>query len=575
MAKSLFRHLRAMLSAVPPPPLLSSCSDPSHPVDTLLPDLFSGPSSHPTTSSAFHVQPSLSHSRLNDVEMADSYSSSEPRFIHQFNDLPAEIHEAILDYLFGVRGSALASITTATATNSSWKKALRHPRRKELSDLALVSHPWRALVQERIYRHIQVKGTVDGLAECASWFASHPHLQPYIRHIEIWVPVWGDRLRKSHFPPSVRRVVNHDDQDELDAISLGPSGNTSHDTFSANRSNCNFRSANHNASLQQIFQHVASHFPHAKMLSLKGGHCKKPPMIQHFQHDSHSQHQYDRLETLPNIQTFIMKGAWNIMRNYSHWTNLSRALPNLREWHCFYAKSKTDAQLTVSLILLKFPPTITRLNISFEDYWSKTSSRASLHSQKEQHICLMLGSVFPQLESLTFTGKICACLFTSATTAVTQSRRPSRLKSVDLVVKACCWDHTLADNTHVPNDVSGITNMTFIDEFEKLVLTAIRSLDAFPNLQYMRIRFIDLDSLCGFLNPYFQLVNYKCTGLWSPSILEALHQVRPTAQFEELGDGILPEYGINARTGTRDFPRFRPLSIKKSAYKIIADKSKQ
>lgn len=71
----------------------------------------------------------------------------------QLDDLPTEIHEAVLDHLFGVRGAALASVTPTSSTASSWSKTLRHPRRKALSDLALVSRTWRPLVQERIYRH--------------------------------------------------------------------------------------------------------------------------------------------------------------------------------------------------------------------------------------------------------------------------------------------------------------------------------------------------------------------------------------------------------------------------------------
>jgi hypothetical protein len=86
---------------------------------------------------------------------SSSSSSIDHRCRIQFADLPVEIHEAILDHLFGVRGSALASITPATSTASSWSRSLRHPRRKALSNLALVCSSWRPLVQERIYRHSQ------------------------------------------------------------------------------------------------------------------------------------------------------------------------------------------------------------------------------------------------------------------------------------------------------------------------------------------------------------------------------------------------------------------------------------
>lgn len=116
--------------------------------------------------------------------------------------------------------------------------------------------------------------------------------------------------------------------------------------------------------------------------------------------------------------------------------------------------------------------------------------------------------------------------------------------------------------------------MKFINSFEKLVIAAVRSLDAFLLLNYMRIRFIDLDSACGLLNPYFQLVDKKCTGLWSEQILDTLQEARPTAHFDELADGIVPQYGTNSQIAGAIYPRSRPRSIKASTYKIIADTSK-
>lgn len=78
-------------------------------------------------------------------------SQSRPELL--FEKLPYEIHEAILDHLFGVRASTLSTATPANSGARCWNKALRHPRRKALSNLALVSPVWRPLVQERIYRH--------------------------------------------------------------------------------------------------------------------------------------------------------------------------------------------------------------------------------------------------------------------------------------------------------------------------------------------------------------------------------------------------------------------------------------
>lgn len=71
----------------------------------------------------------------------------------QFNDLPFEIHEAILDHLFGERTSGSGNVVPGRPDARSWIRALRHPRRKALSNLALISPIWRGLVQERIYRH--------------------------------------------------------------------------------------------------------------------------------------------------------------------------------------------------------------------------------------------------------------------------------------------------------------------------------------------------------------------------------------------------------------------------------------
>ena len=71
----------------------------------------------------------------------------------QLGELPVEIHEAILDHLFGVRASTSSSAAKGSQAMRGWSNVLRHPRRKQLSNLALVSPLWRRLVQERLYRH--------------------------------------------------------------------------------------------------------------------------------------------------------------------------------------------------------------------------------------------------------------------------------------------------------------------------------------------------------------------------------------------------------------------------------------
>lgn len=67
--------------------------------------------------------------------------------------LPVEIHEAILDHLFGVRASTSSGAAKGSQATRGWSNVLRHPRRKQLSNLGLVSPLWRRLVQERLYRH--------------------------------------------------------------------------------------------------------------------------------------------------------------------------------------------------------------------------------------------------------------------------------------------------------------------------------------------------------------------------------------------------------------------------------------
>ncbi len=69
------------------------------------------------------------------------------------NDLPLEIQEGIIDYTHGSLGSAASDGSTNARVARNWSLAMRHPRRKQLSDLALVSKSWRKLVQRRLYRH--------------------------------------------------------------------------------------------------------------------------------------------------------------------------------------------------------------------------------------------------------------------------------------------------------------------------------------------------------------------------------------------------------------------------------------
>lgn len=357
-----------------------------------------------------------------------------------------------------------------------------------------------------------------------------------------------------------------------------------------------FFMASHNATLEDIFRHAKMYFPEAKILTLEAGHCKKPPLIRHFANDPSGLLGMYSLDVLPGIQTFVMRGAWNIMRDYRHWVTLANALPSLREWHCAYAEPRFEGYQTIARALSTLSPGIVNLNLCLEGFHNKEQLHWFYERPGQQHLCRLLGEIAPRLEHLTFTGNVCAELFHIARASLLNNPRESRLKSLDLVVKNCCRQSSPQDDADSPffEEPSGITNLKFIRAFEKLVLSTVGSLDVFPELSFVRIRFIDLDSMCALLNPYFQLSNNQCTGLWSEEIVETLARVRPSASFVELRQGIYLHYddnnnsthhhhhhhhhhyhhNNNSTIGGVPFPRTRPLSIHANAYEILSDAAK-
>lgn len=323
--------------------------------------------------------------------------------------------------------------------------------------------------------------------------------------------------------------------------------------------------------MDEILECVKLLFPQACILTLEGGHCKKPPMIQLFRQADPSMSKRQKLPVLPIIRTLVMKGAWNIMREEKHFQVLSAAFPNLGEWHCTFAKPKSKSYIMISKVLQHIPPTLTHINICLESFYDKEASSSHMWSKiyPERHICEDLGSIAPQLEALSYTGRVCGGFFTQCCLAVEQLRGGSKLRSLDIVVKNCCrrklnW-----------NDGTGISNWTFVQAFESIVVAGVRSLDVLNNLRFLRIRFIDLDSPCALLNPYFQLKDNQCTGIWSEEILTLLDQNRPGAQYvrlsDDLGVGAVSKDGFRVLDVT--WPKQRPLSIKTSSYASIADPS--
>jgi hypothetical protein len=90
-----------------------------------------------------------------DVMSVEPSSGKKPSGRHgkTLEDLPIEIQGLVLDYLFGDIHSVTSTSTSLQSSANRLSSAMRHPRRKALTDVALVSHTWRELVQERIYRH--------------------------------------------------------------------------------------------------------------------------------------------------------------------------------------------------------------------------------------------------------------------------------------------------------------------------------------------------------------------------------------------------------------------------------------
>ncbi|MCJ1402789.1 hypothetical protein MMC11_006010 [Xylographa trunciseda] len=475
----------------------------------------------------------------------------------RLQDLPEEIQQGVLDMLMGMLSSTSSSGLGRSHGMRNWSTAMRHPRGRHHSDLALVSPTWRRMIQERLYRHVKIKGTKQGLEEAADWFLLSPHLQQYVRHIEIWVPVWERRAGQP--PPELSGSMTLEQHERPHTVNTMVATNlrTPQEVENINQA---YQLASSNSTLDEIFGCVSCLFPEACILTIEGGHCKKPPMIQQFRTPMQCA-MNPKLPELPRIRTLVLKGAWNVMREEAHFVTLTNALPNLREWHTTYAKPKTKAYRLMSSVVRHIPPTLTHLNLCLEGFYSKDSvaSVKMRQLQLTHHLCRDLGRLLPQLEAFTFTGRVCSSFFTTATSYADKSHKP-RLKSIDLIVKNCCRDPSTW------NDGTGIHNWAFIKAFEALVVAGVRSLEAYPELAFLRVRFIDLDSPCPLLNPYFQLQRNKCSGIWNDDILTALSATRPAASFsnldEELGTRGLDKEG-RIVVG---WPVMRPRSIKVGSY---------
>ncbi|RMJ27614.1 hypothetical protein PHISP_01534 [Aspergillus sp. HF37] len=458
----------------------------------------------------------------------------EAKRLTQFEDLPIEIHDQILDHLFGVRGLSSGVKMSGRRTAQGWSKAMRYQRREHIWCLALVSRTWRVLVQRRIYRHLKIKGTDDSLRDFSSWLGSRPRLAHYIRHIEVWMPVWSRESDVLTDGPYVSVAV-------FDSVATVQTSTTDQERASS--------FAFHVATLGSIFRTIQTSVPAAQILTLEGGHCKNSPMVRYFADSPGGETSGKALPVLSKIEVLVMGGAWNIVRSQHDFDLLTRALPGIQELHCAY----TNPTLNTYSALTQMLPNLPR-------------GLGIVDETEPPHLCPVLGGLMPQLESFTYTGKVCAGLFREAM----RPTRPSKLKHLALTVKSCCRPAIPFNAFRLPS-VMGVMTRTFIEAFTALVTEAVGALAIHKSLDHVRIHMVDIDSPFPMIEPYFDFMGGECIGLWSEEILEKLHSARPGATFASLERGIRTLHRPGRKVKIQ-CPTTRPLSIKAEVYEEIVDR---
>ncbi|UNI23195.1 hypothetical protein JDV02_009029 [Purpureocillium takamizusanense] len=469
----------------------------------------------------------------------------------QFQQLPLEVHEGIIDHLFGFCISPTSSSAMKISSLSKcWATALRHSRRRELSDLALVNRRWTFLIQQRLYRHIKLKATVDYIEDAIMHFSCHPHLAAYVKHVEVWFPVFQPR----YGPPATSNTL---------ALPTVTSSGLTNATYILPDNNC---------TLDEMFRFVTLALPEAQVLTLEGGERRKAPKVAHFDKRDLPQGPANTLHPIHSVRTLITRGQWNLMRDNDDFARVLRALPNLEEWQGSYSKPKSKSYITVSDYIPFLPFSVKRLGLCMENDYRREAITPSFYSKvaMRTHICVSLGQILPRLEHFSYTGRLCHKSFDLALRLSDPLR--SKLRSIDVTIKNCCRDPDAA--TRYNGTGSGIHEMSFIEAFERLVISAIRLLAKHPQLQYLRIRFVDLDSLLPPLNPYFLLAEGKCTGVWSDAIVTEMAKVRPRATFAELCDnfGNIVYSKEGRMVISPECPRGRVLSLKICNYQALANR---
>ncbi|KAF5009069.1 hypothetical protein FDECE_4692 [Fusarium decemcellulare] len=476
----------------------------------------------------------------------DNEPVCDPRPVTDFNQLPIEVHEAILDHLFGYRVSATSRSSMAVSSiTKRWGTALRHSRRRELTELALVSDIWRILVQRRLYRHVKLKATIDCLEDALIHFALNDHLQSYVKHIEIWFPVF----QPTYGPVALSNTLT------LPTVTMEGLTNA---TYTLPGNNC---------TLEQVFQFVGQSLPQARVLTLEGGERRKAPRVLHFPEQRIDPAIHKPLPILDSVQTLVTRGQWNLMRDNQDFATVLNALPSLVEWQGSYSKPKSKSYITMSEFVPQLPHHITNLSLCLESDYRREGVMPAFYCKVVQktHICVKMAEALPSLEHFSYTGRVCHHFFEMAIRST--DPRTSKLKTIDLTVKNCCRHLTSFHDSG-----SGIQDMGFIDAFEKLVVSAIRSLEKLKQVVFLRIRFVDLDSVLPPLNPFFVMRNKACSGVWSERILSEMGRVRPDVTFTELSEsfGNIVYNKDGRMVITPEPPKTKITSLKLSNYRSLA-----
>lgn len=401
------------------------------------------------------------------TEVIDTASRHVPA--RHFEELPTEVHEAILDHIFGYCVSATSrSAMRISSLTRGWSTALRHSRRRELTALALVNRVWRVLVQQRLFRHIKLKATLDSINNAMEFLVQRHHLSSYIKHIEIWFPVF----QPTYGPLALSNTLT------LPTVTTDGLTNA---TYTLPGNNC---------TLEQVFQFVAAALPETKVLTLEGGERRKAPRVVHFDMRSPGLAIEDRqLPPLDSVRTLVTKGQWNLMRNKDDFGVVMRALPNLEEWQGSYSKPKSKSYISASEFIPLLPHHVTNFSLCMESDYRREGVMPAFYYKVAQkaHLCSSLARILPSLEHFAYTGRVCHHFFDAAMRLA--DPLTARLKSVDITVKNCC-----RQSFSFHDSGSGIQDMAFIEAFEKLVVSAVRSMDRFKGIEYLRIRFVDLGS---------------------------------------------------------------------------------